>query len=371
MTTKTKRDYYEVLGVQRTCTEVELKTAYRKLAMQFHPDRNPDNPDAEEKFKEASEAYSVLSDANKRASYDRFGHAATNGFGGAAGFESVDINDIFGDLFGDLFGAGGRGGRRSRAQRGNDLREDLKLTFEEAVFGVKKQIHIRRFEACETCDGQGVAPGKSATQCAGCGGRGQVRFQQGFFSVARTCPQCGGTGQIIKDPCTKCRGEGRLLKERTLDVSVPAGVEDGTRIRYSEQGEAGANGGPAGDFYVVLNVKEHPFFEREGNDLFCAIPVSYPQLALGTEITVPTMYGDHKLKVPDGTQPGARFRIRGKGVQVLNSSQKGDLYVEVRAQTPTKLTKRQRELLEELNALTSIENKPSKNLFKKVKDIFG
>ena len=370
MTTKTKRDYYEVLGVQRTCTEVELKSSYRKLAMQYHPDRNPGNAEAEEKFKEASEAYSVLSDANKRATYDRFGHAATNG-AGFGGFESVDINDIFGDLFGDLFGASGRGGRRTRAQRGNDLREDLTLTFEEAVFGVKKQVKIRRFEACETCDGKGVAPGKSATVCAGCQGRGQVRFQQGFFSVARTCPQCQGAGQIITDPCTKCKGEGRLLHERTLDVQVPAGVEDGTRIRYSDQGEAGANGGPPGDFYMVLHVKEHAFFEREGNDLYCAIPVSFPQLALGTEIQVPTMYGDHKLKIPDGTQPGTRFRIRHKGVPVLNSSQKGDLYVEVRAQTPQKLNKRQRELLQELDALTSIENKPQKNLFNKVKDIFG
>lgn len=372
MPTNTKRDYYEVLGVSRTATEVELKSAYRKLALQHHPDRNPDDPSAEEKFKEAGEAYAVLSDVDKRAAYDRFGHAAANG-SGFGGFESVDFNDIFGDFFGDIFGGGaGSGRRRNRAQRGNDLREDLSLNFEEAVFGIKKQVTIRRYEACDGCDGLGVAPGKTAVSCSACGGRGQMRFQQGFFTVARTCSTCSGAGQIIKDPCPKCKGQGRQLQERTLDVQVPAGVEDGTRIRYSDQGEAGANGGPAGDLYVVLHVKEHAFFEREGNDLYCAIPVSFPQLALGTEIIVPTMYGEHKLKVPDGTQPGTRFRIRHKGVPVLNSSsQKGDLYVEVRVQTPTKLNKRQRELLEELNSLSSVENKPNKNLFSKVKDIFG
>jgi molecular chaperone DnaJ len=373
--TNTKRDYYEILGVGRNVTEVELKTAYRKLAMQHHPDRNPGDPTAEEKFKEAAEAYAVLSDADKRASYDRFGHAAVNGGGaGFGGFESVDFNDIFGDFFGDIFGAGtgGSGRRRNRAQRGNDLREDLSLTFEEAVFGIKKQVSIRRYESCDGCDGLGVAPGKSAVTCSTCGGRGQMRFQQGFFTVARTCSQCSGAGQVIKDPCPKCKGQGRMLQQRTLDVQVPEGVEDGTRIRYSDQGEAGANGGPPGDLYVVLHVKEHAFFEREGNDLYCAIPVSFPQLALGTEITVSTIYGEHKLKVPDGTQPGTRFRIRHKGVPVLNGgNQKGDLYVEVRVQTPSKLTKRQRELLEELNSISSVENKPNKNLFNKVKDIFG
>jgi molecular chaperone DnaJ len=367
--TNTKRDYYEVLGVSRTATEAELKSAYRKLAMQHHPDRNPD-PASEEKFKEAGEAYSVLSDADKRANYDRFGHAATNG-AGFGGFESVDFNDIFGDFFGDIFNQTTGGRRRNRAQRGNDLREDLTLSFEEAVFGVKKQVKIRRYEACDDCEGRGVAPGKSAQTCSACGGRGQTRFQQGFFTVARTCGQCSGAGQIIKDPCPKCHGQGRLLRERTMDVQVPAGVEDGTRIRYSDQGEAGANAGPPGDLYIVLHVREHDFFEREGNDLYCAIPVSFPQLALGTEISVPTLYGEHKLKIPDGTQPGTRFRIRHKGVPVLNSSQKGDLYVEVRVQTPTKLNKRQRELLEELNSISSVENKPQKNLFNKVKDIFG
>lgn len=373
MATNTKRDYYEVLGVSRTCTEQELKTAYRKLAMQYHPDRNPNNPTAEEKFKEASEAYGVLSDSSKRSQYDRFGHAGVNG-GGFGGFESnVDLNDIFGDIFGDFFGqaaGGGRSGRR-RAHRGNDLREDLTLTFEEAVFGVKTQIKVRRHEACTECSGSGVAAGRSASTCTGCGGKGQVRYQQGFFSVARTCMQCAGTGQIITDPCLKCKGQGRTMKERTMDVQVPAGVEDGTRIRYSDQGEAGLNGGPPGDLFVVLHVKDHPFFEREGNDLYCTVPVSFPQAALGTEISIPTLYGEHKLKVPEGTQSGAQFRIKGKGVQVLNGSGKGDLYVHIKVQTPAKLSRRQRELLEELDSLTNVENKPQKSILSKVKDIFG
>lgn len=373
MTTKEKRDYYEVLGVSRTANEQELKTAYRKLAMQHHPDRNPGDPGAEEKFKEASEAYGVLSDADKRAAYDRFGHAGLNG-GGFGGFQStVDINDIFGDFFGDIFGAGAGGNRRrSRARQGGDLREELRLTFEEAVFGVKKQVKLRRNEVCDQCSGSGSAPGKSAVSCPDCGGRGQVRFQQGFFSVARSCGKCAGTGQIIKDPCMACKGHGRTQKERSLEVQVPPGVEDGTRIRYSEQGDAGIHGGEAGDLYVVLQVAEHPFFERENENLFCMVPVSFPQAALGAEINVPTLYGDYKLKVPEGTQSGTRFRIKGKGVPILNSSGKGSLYVEVKVETPGKLNKRQRELLQELETLTDVENKPQKGgLLDKVRDIFG
>lgn len=375
MATKEKRDYYEVLGVSRTATEVELKTAYRKLAMQHHPDRNPGDPSAEEKFKEASEAYGVLSDADKRAAYDRFGHAGLNGGGFGGGFQTtVDINEIFGDFFGDIFGTqGGSGGRhRTRARQGGDLREDLRLTFEEAVFGVKKQVKIRRNEICEECSGSGAAAGKSAVQCPDCGGRGQVRFQQGFFSVARSCGRCAGTGQIIKDPCMACKGHGRTQKERSLEVQVPPGVEDGTRIRYSDQGDAGTFGGPAGDLYVVLHVAEHDFFERENENLFCVVPISFPQAALGAEINVPTLYGDHKLKVPEGTQTGTRFRIKGKGVPILNGNGKGSLYVEVKVDTPHKLNKRQRELLEELNSLTELENKPQKGgLLDKVRDIFG
>jgi molecular chaperone DnaJ len=371
-----KRDYYEVLGVTRSATEVEIKSAYRKLAMTYHPDRNPNNPDAEDKFKELTEAYAILADSEKRSLYDRFGHAGVgSAAGAAAGFDPAifqDFGDIFGEFFGfgDLFGGGGR--RRSRAQRGADLREDLNLDFEEAFFGVEKQVKVRRHEACEACHGSGAAPGKEPVQCRSCNGRGQVRYQQGFFSIARTCPTCQGAGSVITDPCPKCKGEGRLLRERTVEAKVPAGVEDGTRIRFSGLGEAGAFGGPAGDLYVVLHVKEHAFFEREGNDLFCVVPVSFPQAALGTEIMVATMEGDYKLKIPEGTQSGTSFRIKNRGVPVLNGHGKGDLFVEVRVQTPAKLTKRQRELLNELGELSPVENKPQRrSLLGRMKDIFA
>ncbi|MGA9964944.1 MAG: molecular chaperone DnaJ [Terriglobales bacterium] len=369
-----KRDYYEVLGVTREAGEQEIKSAYRKLALQFHPDRNPNNPDAEEKFKECSEAYAILADADKRAAYDRFGHAAVSG-GGSGGFDPTvfqDVSEIFGDFFGfgDLFGGGSR--RGSRAQRGPDLREDVTLEFEEAVFGTETNVTVRRHETCEDCRGSGAAPGKAPVSCRSCGGRGQVRYQQGFFSMARTCPSCQGAGSVITDPCLKCKGSGRVLRQKTVDAKVPAGVEDGTRIRFSGLGEAGAHGGPAGDLYVVLHVKEHPFFEREGNDLHCVIPISFGQAALGTEIRVPTLEGEHTLKVPDGTQSGTTMRIRGKGVPVLNGHGKGDLFVEVRVQTPGRLNKRQRELLQELEGMTRVENKPQRRtLFGKVKDIFG
>jgi len=368
-----KRDYYEVLGVTRESGEQEIKSAYRKLALQFHPDRNPNNPDAEEKFKECSEAYAILADADKRAAYDRFGHAAVSG-AGSGGFDPTvfqDVSEIFGDFFGfgDLFGGGSR---RGRAQRGPDLREDVTLEFEEAVFGTGTSVTVRRHETCEECRGSGAAAGKAPVSCRSCGGRGQVRYQQGFFSMARTCPTCQGAGSVITDPCSKCKGEGRVLRQRTVDAKVPAGVEDGTRIRFSGLGEAGGHGGPAGDLYVVLHVKEHPFFEREGNDLHCVIPVSFAQAALGTEIQVPTLEGEHTLKVPDGTQSGTTIRIRGKGVPVLNGHGKGDLFVEVRVQTPGKLNKRQRELLQELEGMTRVENKPQRRtLLGKVKDIFG
>ncbi len=345
--------------------------------MQYHPDRNPNNPDAEEKFKEVTEAYAVLADTEKRSLYDRYGHAGVSSSGGGAGFDPTvfqDFSDIFGEFFGfgDIFGGGGGGRRRSRAQRGADLREDLTLTFEEAVFGTETQVNVRRHELCDSCRGSGAAAGKGPVSCRSCQGRGQVRYQQGFFSIARTCPTCQGAGSVITDPCPKCKGEGRMLKQRTVDTKVPAGVEDGTRIRFSGLGEAGAFGGPAGDLYVVLHVKEHPFFERQGNDLHCVIPISYTQAALGTEIAVPTLEGDHRLKVPEGTQSGSTFRVRNKGVPVLNGHGKGDLFVEVRVQTPTKLTKRQRELLAELDSMTRVENKPQdRTLLGKVKDIFG
>ncbi|HXY51934.1 MAG TPA: molecular chaperone DnaJ [Terriglobales bacterium] len=371
-----KRDYYEVLGVSRTAAEQEIKSAYRKLALQYHPDRNPNNPDAEERFKEASEAYAVLSDSEKRSMYDRFGHAGVGASGAGVGFDPSsfqDLTDIFGEFFGigDMFGTGG-GRRRSRAQRGADLREDVTLEFEEAVFGTETEVTVRRHEVCEDCSGSGAAPGKTPVTCRTCHGRGQVRYQQGFFSIARACSTCQGLGSVITDPCPKCRGEARVLRQRKVETKVPPGVEDGTRIRFAGYGEAGASGGAAGDLYVVLHVKEHPFYEREGNDLHCVIPVSMTQAALGAEIRVPTLEGEHTLKVPEGTQSGTTFRIRNKGVPVLNGRGKGDLYVEVRIQTPAKLSKRQRELLEELDSLTSVENKPQhRSLLGKMKDIFG
>jgi molecular chaperone DnaJ len=363
-----------VLGVSRTSTDQEIKSAYRKLALQHHPDRNPDNPGAEERFKECSEAYAILADSEKRARYDRFGHAGVSaGPGGFGGFETIDFQDIFGDLFGgfgDIFGQR-RGGRRSRAQRGADLREDLTLEFEEAVFGVTKQVQVRRMEECEPCKGSGVAPGKSPINCTTCGGHGQVRYQQGFFAISRTCSTCQGLGKLIIDPCNQCRGQGRITRERTVTVKVPAGVDEGARILYSGEGEAGLFGGPSGDLYVVLHAKEHPFFEREGKNLYCVVPISFPQAALGTEISVPTLDGDYTLKIPEGTQTGTTFKAKGKGVPVLNGRGRGDLQIEVKVQTPAKLSQRQRELLEELRTTTSVENKPvSRSLLHKVKEIF-
>jgi len=374
LATQAKRDYYEILGVERSASDQEIKSSYRKLAMQYHPDRNPGNPQAEEKFKEASEAYSVLIDSEKRARYDQFGHAGlgNGGFGGFDPSAFTDFSDIFGDLFSDFFGVNVGTGRRNRAQKGGDARADLNLTFEEAAFGKKTEVRVRRYESCEQCHGSGTAAGKGPVTCSTCGGRGQVRYQQGFFSVARTCPNCDGIGRVITDPCTKCKGEGRQVRERTVEVNVPAGVEDGTRMRYQEQGDAGVNGGPAGDLYVVLHVKAHPFFEREGKDLFCSVPVSFAQAALGAEITIPTLDGEYKLKVPEGTQSGTVLRVRGKGVPSIRGGGKGDLHVQVRVQTPSKLTKRQRDLLAELGGTSAVDNKPEpRSLFEKVKEIFG
>lgn len=380
-----KRDYYEVLSVQRTASDGEVKTAYRKLAMQFHPDRNPNNPSAEEKFKECSEAYGVLSDPDKRAAYDRYGHQAVGGAGGGnpfaggspfggAGFQQGDLGDIFGDLFGEMFSMGGQrgGGRASRAQRGRDLKFDLTLTFEEAVFGVEREIKIKRMETCETCSGTGAENGQQPETCQQCGGRGQIRTQQGFFSVARTCPVCSGTGQVIKNPCRTCHGDARVQKEHTVAVKVPAGVESDTRIRYSGEGDAGRFGGPGGDLYVVLDVKAHAFFERDGDDLHCSVPISFPQAALGTDLQIETLEGQESLKVPEGTQSGREFRLRGKGVPHLNSHGKGDLIVEVRVETPSKLSKRQRELMRELADTMPVANEPqSRGLFDKVKEMFS
>jgi molecular chaperone DnaJ len=375
LATQAKRDYYEVLGVERTAVEQDIKSAYRKLAMQHHPDRNPGNPAAEEKFKEASEAYSVLIDVEKRARYDRYGHAGiSNGAGGFDPSNFTDFSDIFGDIFSDFFGVniGSRGNQRGGVQRGGDEQVDLHLTFEEAAFGKKTQVKVRRYEVCEQCKGSGAAPGKGPVTCSTCGGRGQVRYQQGFFSIARTCPTCHGAGRAVTDPCTKCKGETRVIRERTVDVNVPAGVEDSTKIRYQELGDAGVGGGPPGNLYVVLHVKPHAFFEREGKELFCTVPISFSQASLGAEITIPTLEGEHKLKVAEGTQTGTVLRLRGKGVPSLKGGAKGDLHVQLRVETPRKLTKRQRELLEELGSTFALENKPEpRGLFEKVKDIFG
>ena len=320
----------------------------------------------------------MLSDQQKRATYDRFGHDAFNGGGGGqgqSGFQQVDISDLFGEMFGfgDLFGnAGGRGGRHARAQRGADIRDDLTITFENAAFGVEKEVSIRRREVCDSCNGTGAAGGKAPSQCKQCNGHGQVRYQQGFFSVARTCPVCQGTGTMIENPCMKCKGQRVVARNHTLLVKVPPGVEDGTRILYTGHGDAGVDGGPAGDVYVVLHVTEHPFFERDGKDLHCAIPISFTQAALGATVNIPTLDGEATLDIPAGTQGGTSFRVRKKGVPVLNGSGRGDLYVQVKVSTPSKLTKHQRELLEQLAQTLGQENQPVKSsLLNKVKDMFS
>ena len=377
-----KRDYYEVLGVARTASEPEIKSAYRKLALTHHPDRNPGDHAAEEKFKEAAEAYSVLADADKRHVYDRFGHA---GLGGAAtgfdpnvftGFEDIlgGLGDIFG--FSDVFG-GGR--RRGGPQRGSDLRYDLEISFEESARDIETSIQIPRQETCETCTGSGAAPGSAPTTCPQCHGRGQLRYQQGFFTVARTCGQCRGSGSIIAKPCATCRGAGRIQKERKLTVRIPAGIATGQRLRVSGEGEAGLAGGPRGDLYVVIQVQDHPYFQRDGNDLHCEVPLNFPTLALGGEIRIPTLDGEEPFTIPDGTQTGTTFRVRGKGMPDVGGRGRGDLLVTVTVTTPKKLSKEQRKLLEQLNASlpkeqfepTPIEEQSDRGLFDRVKDIFG
>jgi molecular chaperone DnaJ len=373
-----KRDYYEVLGVPRNAADQQIKSAYRKLALQYHPDRNQGNKAAEESFKEAAEAYAILSDGDKRARYDRFGHAGVSS-PGAGGFDPstfAGFEDIFGGIFGDFFGAGRRGG----PERGSDLRYDLEITFEQSAKGVETSIDIPRLETCETCHGSGAAAGSSPTTCPQCQGRGQQRFQQGFFTVARTCSRCDGTGRIISKPCQTCKGAGRTTKERKLSVKVPAGISDGQRLRISGEGESGPHGGPAGDLYVFIEVAPHSFFRREGNNLSCEIPLSFTTLALGGAIEVPTLDGHEGFKVPEGTQSGTVFRFRGKGMPDVSGRGKGDLFFTVQAVTPKKLNKEQRALLEQLSkALPKEKFEPrpldaaqdEKNIFDKVKDIFG
>lgn len=379
MATVSKADYYEVLGVSKDASEQELKSAYRKQALKYHPDRNPGDHVAEEKFKEASEAYQVLCDADKRAAYDRYGHAGISGQGAGgpfgAGFSgSVDIGDIFGDLFGEMFGMGGagRGNGRSRVQRGDDLRVDLTINFEDAIFGSETEVKIRRLESCGTCHGTGSASGRGPVTCQQCQGRGQVRYQQGFFSVARTCVACSGTGSVVMDPCTTCRGETRVSREMKLAVKVPPGVEDGTRIRYSGEGDSGRGGGPKGDLYVVLSIRAHDVFEREGNDLKCVVPISFPQAALGAEIEIDGIDGPVQLKIPEGSQSSRELRVRGRGVPVLNGKGNGDLLVTVVVQVPKKLSKVQRELMRQLEESLKVENKPAAPSFMdKMKDLFS
>ncbi|MGB6974607.1 MAG: molecular chaperone DnaJ [Terracidiphilus sp.] len=373
--TVSKADYYEVLGVSRDATDQELKSAYRKQALKYHPDRNPGNHSAEEKFKEASEAYQVLSDADKRAAYDRFGHAGvgagSSGFGGFSG--SVDLGDIFGDLFGEMFNMGGSAhSQPGRQRRGDDLRFDLVIDFEDAIFGTETEILIRRRETCETCKGTGSSSGRGPVTCPQCRGRGQIRYQQGFFSVARTCSACAGAGAIISDPCATCHGETRLAREMKLSVKVPPGVEEGTRIRYAGEGDAGRSGGVSGDLYMVLSIRAHDFFERAGYDLHCVIPISFPQAALGAEIELDGVDGPVTVKIPEGTPNGKEIRVRGRGVPHLNEKGRGDLIVRVMVQIPKKLTRAQRELVAQLGETLAVENKPtSPGILDKVKDLFS
>ena len=380
-----KRDYYEILGVARTATDQEIKSAYRKLAIKFHPDKNPGDKSSEDKFKEGAEAYAVLADGDKRHLYDRFGHAGlgTAATGGAGfdpsvftGFEDIlgGLGDIFG--FGDMLG-GGR--RRGGPARGADLRYDLEISFEESAKVTETTIQIPRQETCDTCHGTGAAEGSQPKTCPQCQGRGQLRYQQGFFTVARTCGQCGGAGKVISNPCTTCRGAGRVQKERKLTVKIPAGIASGQRLRLSGEGEAGSAGGPAGDLYVVIHVQEHAFFEREGNDLFCEIPVDFTTVALGGEITIPLLDGTEPLKVPEGTQSGQTFRRRGKGMPDVTGRGRGDLLITVKVVTPKKLTKDQKKLMEDFASSlpkrsfepTRREDHEDKGLFDRVKDIFG
>src|SRR3569623_975622 len=370
-----KRDYYEVLGVERTCNEAELKAAVRKLAMQHHPDRNPGDTECEHKFKELNEAYDVLKDGDKRAAYDRFGHAAfeQGGRGGGAGFSS-DFGSAFADIFEGIFGMPGGGrGRSTGRERGSDLRYNMEITLEDAFEGKTANVRIPTSVTCEACSGSGAKAGTKPTTCSTCGGMGKVRHAQGFFTLERTCPTCQGRGQVIEDPCKACGGAGRVTRERTLSVNIPAGVEDGTRIRLAGEGEAGLRGGPPGDLYIFLSLAQHQFVQRDGADLHCRVPSSMVTAALGGEFEVPTIdKGQTKVKIPAGTQSGRRFRIASKGMPVLRSRQTGDMYVQVVVETPQNLTKKQQELLAEFEKLSSGATQPeAAGFFTKVKDFFG
>jgi molecular chaperone DnaJ len=371
-----KRDYYEVLGLSKGASADEIKKGYRRKAKDLHPDRNTSDPSAESKFKEANEAYDVLKDPERKAAYDRFGHAAfEGGMGGGGGQRQGDFSsafsDVFDDLFGDFMGGGQRGGGRSRASRGSDLRYNLEISLEDAYSGLQKSLNVPTSVQCSPCNGSGAAGGSEPSTCPTCSGMGKVRASQGFFTVERTCPSCSGMGQVISNPCSSCGGQGRSNKDRSLSVNVPAGVETGTRIRLSNEGEAGLRGGPAGDLYIFIEVREHKIFQRDGNSLFCRIPVSMSGAALGGDIEVPTIDGGRsRVKIPAGSQSGRQMRLRGKGMPSIKSAQKGDMFIEIAVETPVNLTSKQRELLREFEALSEDNNPESKSFFSSVKSFW-
>ena len=375
-----KRDYYEVLGLARDASEEEIKKSYRKLAMKHHPDRNPDNPKAEEQFKEAKEAYENLSDDQKRAAYDQYGHAAFEhgGGAGAGGFGGAGFGDAFGDIFGDIFGGGRQGGssgQRNNVYRGADLRYNMEVSLEDAAKGTETKIRIPVQSACETCKGSGARPGTQPVTCTTCAGHGQVRMQQGFFSVQQTCPKCHGNGKMVKDACPTCSGAGRVKQNKTLSVKIPAGVDEGDRIRLTGEGEAGVNGGPTGDLYVVIHLKAHEIFQRDGGNLHCEMPISFSTAALGGEIEVPTLGGSAKMKIPAETQTGGVFRLKSKGIKPLRQSEAGDLMVHVVVETPVKLTEKQKDLLREFDSSMQADagkhSPKNKSWVDKAKDFFG
>lgn len=373
-----KRDYYEILGVSRSATPEELKKSYRKLAIQFHPDKNPGNKEAEAKFKELAEAYEVLSSAQKKQAYDQFGHAGVGqggaGFGGAPGFDfgGGGFGDIFGDIFGEVFGQGGRGGRAGvRATRGSDLRYNMKVSFEEAAFGCEKPIQLPKESNCKTCSGTGAKPGSSVETCKTCSGAGEIRFQQGFFTLSKTCPDCNGQGSVIKNKCSDCHGAGHKVENVRLQVKVPAGINVGQKLKLRNEGEPGTNGGPSGDLYVVIDIAQHPFFERDAEDVYCEVPISFTQAALGGEIETPTLEGSVKIKIPAGTQSQKKFRLKNKGIASLNGRTRGDQYVMVNVEVPSKLSDEQRQLLERFAEISGESYPESQTFLKKMRDWFS